>query len=105
MWRYRSAQVVRVCLSEGEREDSRRGRDDPRPIPIEGRDHVIHLAAQTGIEKTIEFPEQTWETNAKGTPNVFESAREADIEKFLFGQHVECLGCPGVPAHRRDAPA
>jgi nucleoside-diphosphate-sugar epimerase len=45
------------------------------PLP----DMVIHLAALTGVRKSIEMPDQYYEVNVVGTREVFMSCQEYDI--------------------------
>jgi UDP-glucose 4-epimerase len=47
-------------------------------------DYVYHLAAQTNLRKSIEFPKQDAETNIRGSLNVIENARKFGVKKFFF---------------------
>lgn len=63
-------------------------------ISVEDHNMVIHLAAQTSVEKAVESPVETWETNATGTLNVLEAARRADVNQFLYASTASVYGRP-----------
>jgi UDP-glucose 4-epimerase len=50
---------------------------------MEGVDTVFHLAAITNAPETFDIPEKTWEVNHEGALNVYEAARDADVDEFV----------------------
>ena len=47
-------------------------------------DYLFHLAAQSIVLKSYEYPRETWETNVFGTMNVLESLRDLKKNVLLF---------------------
>ncbi len=62
-------------------------------IQIQQPDCIIHLAAQSGVEKARENARDAWELNVMGTLNVLEAAREHRIpviiasSNHVYGDH------------------
>ncbi|MFC6715986.1 NAD-dependent epimerase/dehydratase family protein [Halovalidus salilacus] len=50
---------------------------------MEGVDTVFHLAAITNAPETFDIPEKTWDVNYDGALNVYEAARDADVDEFV----------------------
>ena len=48
-------------------------------------DLCIHLAAQTSVQKSLDNPEETFQTNVVGTYNVLEACRKNDAKLVLVG--------------------
>jgi nucleoside-diphosphate-sugar epimerase len=67
---------------------------DADTLDVTGHDVVVHLAAQTSIETSIEAPAQTWEVNADGTCNLLEATRNADTERFFYTSTASVYGSP-----------
>lgn len=63
-------------------------------LDIDGHEAVIHLAAQTSIERSIEMPIPTWKINATGSLNILEAVRDADIDRFLYASTASVYGPP-----------
>lgn len=53
-------------------------------------DMVIHLAALTGVRKSIDNPEAYWETNVEGTKAVFKECRENNV-KCLYASSSNAI--------------
>ena len=48
---------------------------------IKGKfDMVIHLAALTGVRKSLEIPQDYWKTNVLGTRRVFDFCKERNMK-------------------------
>jgi len=45
---------------------------------------IIHTAAQTSVNKSIEDPTYDAENNINGTLNLLEAARKSDVERFIY---------------------
>ncbi len=50
----------------------------------EGADAVFHLAAVVSVLTSLEDPQNTWEVNLKGTCNVLEAARRAEVKRLVY---------------------
>jgi len=59
---------------------------------MDGVDAVIHLAAVTNAARSTEIPEQTRAVNRDGALTVFEAAREAGVEDFVYASTVSVYG-------------
>ncbi|MCZ7403138.1 MAG: GDP-mannose 4,6-dehydratase [Candidatus Methanoperedens sp.] len=61
---------------------------------LEGTDIVFHLAAISNVNYAIAHPEETFETNATGTLNLLEQARQNEVEKFVYISSSHVYGIP-----------
>lgn len=57
-----------------------------------GIDWVFHLAAVADIVPSIDNPRLYVETNVDGTLNVLESAKEANVKRFIYAASSSCYG-------------
>jgi UDP-glucose 4-epimerase len=55
-------------------------------------DAVFHLAAQIHIDRSIMYPEATFEINTMGTLNLLKIAVENDIKRFIYASTSEVYG-------------
>lgn len=55
-------------------------------------DIIIHLAAQTGINKSKEFPNKYFQSNVSGFFNIIEVARRNNITNFIFASSSSVYG-------------
>ena len=77
--------------------------DGLQPL-IPNVDVVVHLAAKAGVRPSIADPIGYYETNARGTQNLLEIARERGIEQFVFASSSSVYGInPHVPWREEDA--
>jgi nucleoside-diphosphate-sugar epimerase len=58
---------------------------------VEWSDIVIHLASQIHVDKSINNPEETIETNVKGTLNILEACRKFN-KRLIFASSSEVYG-------------
>lgn len=65
--------------------------DDLTPL-MEGVDTVIHLAAITDAQSSIDDPERTKEVNLDGTKRVVDAAIKAGVECFVFPSTTSVYG-------------
>lgn len=67
---------------------------DPNGVrkAIEGVDSVFHLAALIGIPFSYHSPDNYVDTNIKGTLNVLQAARDANLERILVTSTSEVYG-------------
>ena len=59
---------------------------------MRGIDHVHHLAALIGIPYSYHAPDSYVDTNIKGTLNVLQAARDADVSRILITSTSEVYG-------------
>lgn len=59
-------------------------------------DWVIHLAGIADIVPSIEAPQDYFSTNAQGTLNVLECARQNNVKRFVYAASSSCYGIPDV---------
>jgi UDP-glucose 4-epimerase len=69
-----------------------------------GIDCVIHLAANTGVERSVEYPRLDMECNVIGTFNVLEAARENGVKKVVFASSGAPVGEVDLPIHEELPP-
>jgi len=71
---------------------------------VKGCDAVFHEAAVASVQKSIENPPVTFESNAKGTLNVLEASRNNGVTKVIFACSAAIFGDhPEIPK-REDSP-
>ncbi len=71
---------------------------------VEGCDAVFHQAAVASVQKSIECPPTTFESNAKGTLNILEASRNSGVKKVIFACSAAIFGDhPEIPK-REDSP-
>ena len=58
-------------------------------------DWVFHLAGLADIIPSIDNPTQYFNSNVKGTLNILESSRRANIKKLIYAASASCYGIPG----------
>ncbi|MEX2158401.1 MAG: dTDP-glucose 4,6-dehydratase [Dehalococcoidia bacterium] len=66
---------------------------------VEEADAVVHFAAETHVDRSIEEPGAFIQTDVYGTYVLLEAARAAGIERFLHVSTDEVYG-PSSPGHR-----
>jgi nucleoside-diphosphate-sugar epimerase len=71
-----------------------------------GADHVIHLAAQTSVPRSVKDPIETNEINVNGTLNVLVAARDANVKRIVFASSCAIYGkTPILPIDEKVSPA
>jgi UDP-glucose 4-epimerase len=55
-------------------------------------DYVFHLAAVVSVQESVEDPLKANEVNVRGTLNVLEAARRADVEKVVYSSSCAVYG-------------
>jgi len=72
---------------------------------MKGCDLVFHEAAEVSVPKTIKSPIETTMINDIGTLNVFESARQANVQRVIFASSCAIYGdSPELPKHEQMLP-
>jgi len=67
-------------------------------------DCIVHLAANTGIEKSITSPKEDCEINVMGTLNMLEAARKNNVNHFVFASSNAVVGECEPPIHEEIVP-
>jgi len=67
-------------------------------------DIVVHLAANTGVPKSVEDPRLDMESNVIGTFNMLEGARKEGIKRFVFASSGAPAGEVEPPIHEELPP-
>ncbi|NMB65387.1 MAG: SDR family NAD(P)-dependent oxidoreductase [Spirochaetes bacterium] len=71
---------------------------------VKGCNAIFHEAAVASVQKSIENPPATFESNAKGTLNVLEASRNNGVTKVIFACSAAIFGDhPEIPK-REDSP-
>lgn len=61
---------------------------------FEGIDYVVHLAAVTSVQKSLEEPDLTYKVNLEGTRNTLEFSEKFKIKRFVFASSCSIYGNP-----------
>ncbi|SEL38760.1 NAD-dependent epimerase/dehydratase family protein [Haloferax larsenii] len=61
---------------------------------VRDSDIVYHQAAQAGVRSSVDEPLRVNEINVRGTLNVLEAARDADLERVVFASSSSVYGTP-----------
>lgn len=69
-----------------------------------GADVVVHLAANTGVQPSVDDPRADCVTNVIGTFNYLEGARNANTNRFVFASSGAPVGECTPPIHEELAP-
>jgi UDP-glucose 4-epimerase len=69
-----------------------------------GADVIVHLAANTGVEPSVEDPALDCTVNVFGTLNMLEAARQNHVARFVFASSGAPIGECEPPIHEELAP-
>jgi len=61
---------------------------------FQGADWVFHLGALADIVPSIQHPEEYFQANVVGTFNVLETAKHAQVKRFVYAASSSCYGIP-----------
>lgn len=61
---------------------------------VRGQDYVFHLGANASVPNSLRDPRYDFETNALGSFNVLEAAREAGVERVIYASSAAVYGEP-----------
>ena len=67
-------------------------------------DCIVHLAANTGVQPSIDNPLEDCNNNIIGTINYLEAARQNNVSKFIFASSGASLGEQTPPLHEEKIP-
>lgn len=67
---------------------------------VQGVDHVLHQGAVPSVQRSIENPYMSHDTNASATLNLLIAARDAEVKRFVFASSSSIYGdSPTLPKH------
>lgn len=69
-----------------------------------GADIIVHLAANTGVEPSVNDPEADCLNNVIGTMNALEAARHNNVNRFVFASSGAPAGECDPPIHENVVP-
>lgn len=69
-----------------------------------GADVIVHLAANTGVEPSVEDPRKDCMSNVVGTLNYLEASRQNGVGRFVLASSGAALGEADPPLHEEVAP-
>lgn len=61
---------------------------------LEDIDFVVHLAAITSVQRSMEDPELTYKVNSEGTVKILELCEKFKIKRFIFASSCAIYGNP-----------
>ena len=67
-------------------------------------DIIVHLAANTGVQPSVEDPMKDCAVNIQGTLNYLEAARHNQVKRFVFASSGAPVGEVEPPIHEEMAP-
>ncbi len=70
----------------------------------EGKDHIIHQAAEISVFRSLEEPGFVNEVNVGGTMNVLISAREHGVKRVVLASSSAIYGDTGTQPQKEDFP-
>jgi len=65
-------------------------------------DAIVHFAARAGVRPSIQDPELYLDTNIKGTFNLLDAARRANVSRFIFASSSSVYGVLKTVPFRED---
>lgn len=71
---------------------------------VGGAQHVIHLAAQTGVPGSLADPMSDCVVNVVGTLNLLEASRKSGVKRFVLASSNAPMGRQECPASEDKAP-
>jgi UDP-glucose 4-epimerase len=70
---------------------------------VEGRDGVVHLAAQALVPESVADPQKAFEVNLLGGQNLLEAMRQTGVNRLVYSSTAAVYGDPvRVPIHEDD---
>ncbi len=75
------------------------------PMPLDGVEAVIHLAAKPGVRPSLEDPGAYMEANVTATARLIDAARRVGIGRIVFGSSSSVYGNATPAPFAEDQPA
>jgi nucleoside-diphosphate-sugar epimerase len=70
---------------------------------VEGADYVLHQAALTSVQRSVDDPLAAHEVNATGTLNILLAARDARVRRVVYAGSTSAYGNPCDAAELRGS--
>ena len=75
------------------------------PLPLDGIEAIIHLAAKPGVRPSLEDPGAYMEANVTATARLIDAARRVGIMRIVFGSSSSVYGNATPAPFAEDKPA
>ena len=75
------------------------------PLPLDGVEAIIHLAAKPGVRPSLEDPGSYMEANVTATARLLDAARRTGVTRIVFGSSSSVYGNATPPPFDEDQPA
>lgn len=75
------------------------------PLPLEGMEAILHLAAKPGVRPSLEDPGSYMEANVTATARLFDAARRIGITRIVYGSSSSVYGNATPAPFDEDEPA
>lgn len=75
------------------------------PLPLEGMEAILHLAAKPGVRPSLEDPGSYMEANVTATARLLDAARRIGITRIVFGSSSSVYGNATPAPFDEDEPA
>jgi UDP-glucuronate 4-epimerase len=75
------------------------------PLPLDGMEAIIHLAAKPGVRPSLEDPGAYMEANVTATARLLDAARRTGITRIVFGSSSSVYGNATPAPFAEDEPA
>jgi len=75
------------------------------PLPLDGMEAIIHLAAKPGVRPSLEDPGAYMEANVTATARLLDAARRRGITRIVFGSSSSVYGNATPAPFDEDEPA
>jgi len=75
------------------------------PMPLDGVDALIHLAAKPGVRPSLEDPASYMDANVTATARLFDAARRVGLNRIVFGSSSSVYGNATPAPFAEDKPA
>jgi UDP-glucose 4-epimerase len=72
---------------------------------VQGREVVVHLAGNTGVQPSLADPWSDCINNVLGTLNYLEAARRGKVRRFIYASSGATVGRCSPPVHEKLCPA
>lgn len=69
---------------------------------VDGVDYVLHQAAVTSVQRSVDEPLAAHEVNATGTLNILQAARDAHVRRVVYAGSTSAYGNPATLPNRED---
>jgi UDP-glucuronate 4-epimerase len=75
------------------------------PLPLDGIEAIIHLAAKPGVRPSLEDPGAYMEANVTATARLIDAARRVGLSRIVFGSSSSVYGNATPAPFAEDQPA